>query len=206
MYYGSWPVPCSVMMTSSNGNLFCVIGPLCGEFTGHRSIGHWRGALMFHLICAWINGWANNREPGDLRPHRAHYNVIVMVSCLFQWISETIYFMCRVRRTKSYWSCYTAKSLSILASLSVNMSFESIFALRLSTIMENVFYILPLITWWDYCKIRASGSVFHVGNRAIFYHLHFHCCVNFGYLYIFGRSDMWHDCIVHSKNREKYRN
>ena len=24
------------MMTSSNGNIFCVAGPLCGEFTGHR--------------------------------------------------------------------------------------------------------------------------------------------------------------------------
>ena len=26
------------MMTSSNGNIFCVTGPLCGEFTGHRWI------------------------------------------------------------------------------------------------------------------------------------------------------------------------
>ena len=26
------------MMTSSNGNIFCVTGPLCGEFTGHRLI------------------------------------------------------------------------------------------------------------------------------------------------------------------------
>ena len=23
--------------------------------------GQWRGALMFSLICAWINGWVNNR-------------------------------------------------------------------------------------------------------------------------------------------------
>ena len=27
--------------------------------------GQWRGALMFSLICAWINGWVNNREAGD---------------------------------------------------------------------------------------------------------------------------------------------
>ena len=40
--------------------------------------GQWRGALMFSLICARINGWVNNREAGDLRRHRAHYNVIVM--------------------------------------------------------------------------------------------------------------------------------
>ena len=35
---------------------------------------------MFPLICAWINGWVNNRVAGDLRRHRAHYDVIVMLS------------------------------------------------------------------------------------------------------------------------------
>ena len=34
---GQWYVA-SIMMTSSNGNIFRVIGPLCGEFTGHRWI------------------------------------------------------------------------------------------------------------------------------------------------------------------------
>ena len=33
---------------------------------------------MFSVICAWINGWVNNREAGDLRRRRAHYDVIVM--------------------------------------------------------------------------------------------------------------------------------
>ena len=40
--------------------------------------GLWRGALFFSLICAWINGWVNNRKAGDLRRHRAHYDVTVM--------------------------------------------------------------------------------------------------------------------------------
>ena len=40
--------------------------------------GQWRGALMFSLICAWINAWVNNREAGDLIRHRAHYDVTVM--------------------------------------------------------------------------------------------------------------------------------
>ena len=40
--------------------------------------GQWRGALVFSLICVWINDWANNREAGDLRRHRGHYNVNVM--------------------------------------------------------------------------------------------------------------------------------
>ena len=95
------------MMTSSNGNIFRVIGPFCGEFTGQRWIPFTKASdaetssissrfsgitlyremkylsiylsLMFSLICAWINGWANNREAGDLRHHRAHYDVIVMI-------------------------------------------------------------------------------------------------------------------------------
>ena len=40
--------------------------------------GQWRGALMFSLICARINGWVNNGEAGNLRRHRAHYDVIVI--------------------------------------------------------------------------------------------------------------------------------
>ena len=42
--------------------------------------GQWRGPLMFSLICAWIYGWVNNRDAGDLRCHRAHYDVNVMQS------------------------------------------------------------------------------------------------------------------------------
>ena len=40
--------------------------------------GQWRGALMFTLICVWINGCVNNREAGDLRRYYAHYGVTVM--------------------------------------------------------------------------------------------------------------------------------
>ena len=52
----------------------------------HRSLvisphkGQWRGAFVFSLICAWINGWVNNGDAGDLRRHRAHCDVIVMLS------------------------------------------------------------------------------------------------------------------------------
>ena len=62
------------MMTSSNGNIFRVTGPLCGEYSPHKC--QWHGAL----ICAGINGWVNNGEAGDLRRHRSNYDVIVMVS------------------------------------------------------------------------------------------------------------------------------
>ena len=46
----------------------------------HRSPhnGQWRDALMLSLICAWTNGWVDNRDAGDLRRHCAHYDVCVM--------------------------------------------------------------------------------------------------------------------------------
>ena len=49
--------------------------PITGD-SPHK--GQWRGALMFSLIYAWINGWVNNRETGDLRRHRALSDAIVM--------------------------------------------------------------------------------------------------------------------------------
>ena len=42
--------------------------------------GQWREALMFFLICAWTNDWANNRDGGNLRCHHALYGVAVMSS------------------------------------------------------------------------------------------------------------------------------
>ena len=42
--------------------------------------GQWRRVLMFSLICAWTNDWANHRHTGDLRRHRAHYDVTVMIT------------------------------------------------------------------------------------------------------------------------------
>ena len=73
-----------VMITSSNAWKHF---PRCWPFVWgiHRfpvnspHKGQRRGALMFSLICVWINGWVNNREAGDLRRYRAHYDVIVMV-------------------------------------------------------------------------------------------------------------------------------
>ena len=50
--------------------------------------GQWRWAMMFSLICAWIDGCVNNHEAGDLRRHRAHCDVIVMGNSehIIHWI------------------------------------------------------------------------------------------------------------------------
>ena len=53
--------------------------PVTGEFP---SQGQWRRALIFSLICAWINACVNNHEAGDLRCHCTHYDVIVIEDML----------------------------------------------------------------------------------------------------------------------------
>ena len=55
---------------------FSALLAICPVNSPHK--GQWRGALMFSMICVWING-VNNREAGDLGRYRAHYDVIVMV-------------------------------------------------------------------------------------------------------------------------------
>ena len=83
-----------VMMTSSNGNIFRVTGPLCGEIAGHRWI-HRTEASHAKLRCflwsaPWINGWVNTHEAGDLRHHRALYDVIVMIITAWLWFEPRI--------------------------------------------------------------------------------------------------------------------
>ena len=88
------------MMMSSNGNIFRVTGPLCGEFSDgeftDRSLvnsphkGQWCGALIFALICTPTNDWVNNREAGDLRYHHAHYDVTVMSIILKVYLFKTL--------------------------------------------------------------------------------------------------------------------
>ena len=56
---------------------FCVGNSLVtGEFPTQTPVT-W--SLIFSLICAWINSWANHREAGDLRRYRAHYGITVMM-------------------------------------------------------------------------------------------------------------------------------
>ena len=69
------------MVTSSNGNIFRVTGHLCGEFTGPDEVPAQRPVTRsfdVFFVLRLNNDWVNNREAGDLRRNRAHYDVIVM--------------------------------------------------------------------------------------------------------------------------------
>ena len=62
--------------------------------------GHWRGALMFSLICAWINRWVNNGEAVDFRRYHSYYDVIVMRRCSDDKFGSKIYTGLAVDRLK----------------------------------------------------------------------------------------------------------
>ena len=64
----------SALLAISAGN-----SPVTGEFPAQRPVTQ---SFDVSLICAWINGWVNNREAGDLRRYGAHYDVIVMTCSL----------------------------------------------------------------------------------------------------------------------------
>ena len=70
--------------------------------------GQWRGALMFSLICARINGWVNTRESDDLRRCWAHHDVTVMYWLLIHWPTPT--------NLRDLWSHVFCKDIRLLDS------------------------------------------------------------------------------------------
>ena len=53
-----------------------------GEFPAQRPVT--QSFHGFFFICAWINGWVNNGEAGELRHRRAHYGHCNDVYLFFQ--------------------------------------------------------------------------------------------------------------------------
>ena len=83
------------------------------------NIFHWGSNVLavstLCLICAWINGWANNPEAGDLRSHCAHYDVIIMLinhlmrSSGYQGTRDIID---RSRKRSDFWSPLSPLNIS----------------------------------------------------------------------------------------------
>ena len=85
------------MMTSLNGNMFCVTGfcagnspvtagssPVTSEFPSHRPVT--RSFDVFFDLRLKQRVWVNNQDAGVLRRHRAHYDVTVMwCRIVIQW-------------------------------------------------------------------------------------------------------------------------
>ena len=62
--------------------------PVTVEFPSQRPVAR---SFNVFLICALTNGWVNNREAGDLRHHRARYDVMVMIYMTKQTVKLLLY-------------------------------------------------------------------------------------------------------------------
>ena len=102
-----WSLMCMLVMkgpfttiTSSNGNIFRVTGLLYGEFTGDRWILLAKASDAELWCFLWSapckNSSVNDCDAGDLRRHRAHYDVTVMTiyppTQYFHFIKISVYF------------------------------------------------------------------------------------------------------------------
>ena len=155
------------MTTSSNGNIFRVTGPLCGEFIGHRWIPRTKASdaelWCFFFIYARINGWINNREAGDLRCHLAHYDVIVMgkMTSLY-WVGPLVI----VRRAGLLWSQQDFEwrwSVPLFKCLTVlEFSFILFDLCLLITFFNFIMNYVPIVTFWifTYHKIWILSIMF----------------------------------------------
>ena len=100
--------------------------------------GQWRGALMFSLICVWINGWVNNRKAGDLRRYRAHYEVIVMTTSFFTLTTRSGY-------ERNLWDCKVWFSICSKPDKHVHMCF----------CCSWCSYYITVTQWWVRWRLKS---------------------------------------------------
>ena len=85
---------------------FSALLAICVGNSPHKS--QWGGGLRWCFLWSapWINGWVDNREAGDLRRHRAHYDAIVMNLCICYTSIEYISLMFPKMVSKYQCYCY----------------------------------------------------------------------------------------------------
>ena len=109
--------------------------------------GQWRGALMFSLIFVWINDWVNNREAGNLRRYRAHYDVIVL-----SWEAprscgrfDNFVILCQFKKTCVYGGDWDARvNAENLVAGSSNTAY------RVEAIEGYVYWVVSELMHWSY--------------------------------------------------------
>ena len=133
--------------------------------------GQWRGALMFPLICVWINGWVNNGEASDLRRYQAHYDVTVMSF----WTNRPVHFMCfAIPLTKAsdaeLWCFHWSVPEKKLSKQSIRQWFETPSRSIWRHCYEWLTLFSPLSTQtqrqhWQYSKMMKTQKITMVGIR-----------------------------------------
>ena len=88
--------------------------------------GQWRGALMSSLIWAWTTAWVNNRESGDLRRHRSHFDVIVVLRFVMELLCYTYLTFLFTSTGRIFVHCFRGISRSASLVLAYLMIYKKI--------------------------------------------------------------------------------
>ena len=122
--------------------------------------GQLYGGLMFSLISAWTNGWANNRDAVELRRHPAHYDVNVVIKWGITVGSHVLWYTSE--RSFSVWQLSTALSTDLIVQFHkrtsvwccsslihyLNRSPSTLHQRALTSGYQIIFaYMLPCIFW-----------------------------------------------------------
>ena len=125
--------------------------------------GQWRGDLVFSLIWAWINGWVNNHEAGDLRYHRSCYDVTVMIQGNITRVKLAHIFVTFYSMTVTIGQSYKSHNAPV--------PYHTIhrFGTKMSRFCSNMVYCVI----WDWCivelvKLDSSWQIVVDGGWGLF--------------------------------------
>ena len=137
-------------------------GLLCWEFTDRSPVnsphkGQWRGALMFSLICTWMNGWVNKANRRDLI---AATGLVFSLKIGFKsltsmWPGNLMEDLKKQQRTSSI----LCQSLCIISKPSVNSNWS--YSPEMLNLGKNWWFFCPLWpqNWrWPWKTIRQIFS------------------------------------------------
>ena len=117
---------------------------------------------MFPLICVWINDWVNNREAGDLRRYRAHYDVMVMKGSPrwrpFMWAFFRLLTLCEGNPLVSE-AFHTQRSS--------NTVFDVYFEVSLMSRWTNSQFVGYLSTGWLCYSSNTSSILYRFSHNPI---------------------------------------
>ena len=141
---------------------------------GSPHTGKWHRALMVSLICAWTNGWAYNRDAGDLSRHRGwsrslwrhpnkNYYHVLRVQCIVApvrvnfFLPTFIFIFCGMG-THNLWTYFPSRRRSEEGS-----HCDNLFSYRQISQFN-------MMTSWHGQKIRITGPLCGVpGTRGQWY-------------------------------------
>ena len=126
---------------------------------------------MFSLIYVWINGWVNNRETGDLRRHRGHYDVNVMLVPVGNKNDGVMKQPWRHHNTETLFAWWRHQMETFSASLAIcagNSPASVEFPAQRPVTQSFNFFLICV--WINSCEKQSRGWWFETLSRPLWRH------------------------------------